>query len=200
MTPHTQQYLREVDLPFLPGAFPWGPGKPQPRSVVGRLLSSVTLGLAGGTPKTEEVLTKPGDRFQLVVKEHLPASAQAHEHVADPEGTPMARIRLRFKAPGMPQEQDAFPSEDDQWFITEKMFYHVARAPMRGAPALITFSTVDKPELVEDFLKPPAGRQGRRGPVPLRGSNRPRPSLRLGSRRSAGEVDRAAGEWTHASR
>ena len=27
---------------------------------------------------------------------------------------------------------------------------------MRGAPALITFSAVDRPELVEDFLEPPA--------------------------------------------
>jgi hypothetical protein len=153
--PHTKQYLREVDLPFAPGAFPWGPGKPQPRSVGERLFSLVTLGLAGGTAKTEEVLTQPGDAFRLVVKEHLPASASAREHVADPAGAPMARIRLLVKPPGMPEEKDAFPSADEQWFATEKKFYRVARAPMRGAPALVTFSAVDRPELVEDFLKPP---------------------------------------------
>ena len=159
--PHTQQYLREVDLPFLPGAFPWGPGTPQPRSVPERLVSLVTLGLAGGTPKTEELLTKPGDPFQLVVKEHLPASAPAREHVANPDGSPMARIRLRVKPPGMPEERDAFPSEDEQWFTTEKKFYRVVRAPMRGAPALVTFSAVDRPELVEDFLKPTtSGKEG----------------------------------------
>ncbi|MGP0067774.1 MAG: cytochrome c biogenesis protein ResB, partial [Isosphaeraceae bacterium] len=154
--PHTRQYLREVDLPFHAGAFPWGPGKPQARSLVDRLFSMATLGLAGGTPKTEELLTQPGDAFRMVVKEHLPASAQAREHVTDPTGSPMARIRLRVKPPGMPEEMDAFPSEDEQWFTTDKRFYRVARAPMRGAPAMVTFSAVDRPELVEDFLKPPA--------------------------------------------
>ena len=158
--PHTRQYLREVDLPFAPGSFPWGPGKPQSRGVSDRLLSLVTLGLAGGG-KTEELLTKPGDAFQLVVKEHLPASAPAREHITDPTGSPMARIRLLFKPPGMSEEQDAFPSEDDQWFTTEKKFYRAARAPMRGAPALVTFAAVDRPELVEDFLKPPtSGKSG----------------------------------------
>src|SRR5262249_4384228 len=73
-----------------------------------------------------------------------------------------ARIHLRFKAPGMPQERDAFPSEDDQWFITEKKFYRVVREPLRGAPALVTFSAVDRPELGEDFLKPPIAR-GKQG-------------------------------------
>ena len=56
----------------------------------------------------------------------------------------------------MPEAQEAFPSEDSQWFLTDRKFYRVAREPMRGAPALVTFSAVDRPELVEDFLKPPA--------------------------------------------
>ncbi len=99
--PHTQQYTREIDLPFLPGVVRLGAGQtPARRSPSTGWPSVVTLGLAGTTPVTEEVLTKPGDPFQFVVKEHLPASAPAQEHVADPDGTPMARIRVRFKPPG----------------------------------------------------------------------------------------------------
>ncbi len=153
--PHTQRYNREIDLPFIPGSFPWGPGKPQPVGIGERLLSMVTLGLAGSPPKTEELLSKPGDPFQFVVKEHLPASAPAREYVADPDGAPMARIRLKVKPPGMPREQDAFPSEDEQWFTTEKKFFRVVRSPAPGAPAVVTFASVNRPELVEDFLKPP---------------------------------------------
>jgi len=153
--PHTQQNLREIDLPFEPGAFGWGPGRPQPAGVVERVISTVTLGLASPAPATEQVLSKPGDPFRFVVKEHLPASSPAVVHVADPGGSPMARIRVRFKPPGAPMEQDAF-SEDEQWFATETKFHRVVRSPMRGAPAQISFSSVDRPELVEDFLKPPA--------------------------------------------
>jgi hypothetical protein len=161
--PQIEQALQEVldssrrfDLPFAPGAFPWGPGKPQSRGLVDRLVSTITLGLAGAPPNTEEVLTQLQDPFRLVVNEHLPASAPAREHVASLDGSPMARIRLLVKPPGMPDERDAFPTEDDQWFTSDKKFYRVVRSPMRGAPAVVTFSVVDRPELVEDFLKPPA--------------------------------------------
>ena len=102
---------------------------------------------------TEEVLSKPGDPFQFVVKEHLPASVPAVAHVADPDGAPMVRMGLQFKGPGMPQAQDAFRSEQDHWFATEKKFYRIVRSQ---PPALLAFSYVDRPELVDDFLKPPA--------------------------------------------
>jgi hypothetical protein len=153
--PHSNRDVREIDLPFRPGAFSWGPGQPRPVGIGGKLLSWFTFGLAGPSGSGGEVLTRRDDPFQLVVKEHLTASEEAREHVAGPGGSPMARIRLRFKAPGMAQEQEALPSEDSQWFVTDRKFYRASREPMRGAPALITFSAVDQPELVEDFLKPP---------------------------------------------
>jgi hypothetical protein len=156
LDPHTKQRLREFDLPFLPGSFEWGPRKPRPLGFGGRALALASLGLAA-SPPSEEVLSKPGDPFRFVVKEYLPASAPAREHVNDAQGAPMARIRLRFKAPGMAQEQDAFGSEDEEWFVTERKFFRVVRAPRMGAPALISFGAVDRPELVDDFLKPPAG-------------------------------------------
>ena len=64
----------------------------------------------------------------------------------------MARIQLQFKAPGMPQARDAFATEDEQWFKLDRRFYRVARS---DAPATVTFAYVDRPELIDDFLKPP---------------------------------------------
>jgi ResB-like family len=151
--PHSRQHTREFDLPFRPGPFGWGTGTPRPASVLGRVLSTVSLGLLGPAPATSEVLTKPGDPFRLEVKEHLPAAAPAIAHVADPEGSPMIRLGLQFKAPGMPRAQDAFRSEEDHWFGVDKKFYRVVRSQ---PPALLTFAYVDRPELVEDFLKPPS--------------------------------------------
>ena len=101
--PHTQRYTRETDLPFMPGSFGWGPGKPQPRGVLDRLASILTLGLIGGTPITEEVLSKPRDPFRFVVKEHLPASAPSREHVADPDGAPWPASASCSSHPGHPR-------------------------------------------------------------------------------------------------
>ena len=109
--------------------------------------------------RTGETLSQPGDPFTLVVKKHIPASAPTVLHEADPGGDPMARIHLQFKAPGMPQAREALASEDDQWFKLDRRFYRAARSV---DPALVAFSYADRPELVEDFLKPPltAGPQG----------------------------------------
>ena len=119
----------------------------------GQLLSCVSFGLLGSCGFDRGGLDQPGDPFRFVVKEYLPASAPAVAHVADPDGAPMARIGLQFKGPGMPQAQDAFRSEDEHWFATEQKFYRVVRSQ---PPAVLTFSYVDRPELVDDFLKPPA--------------------------------------------
>ena len=104
----------------------------------------------------------------------------------------MARIGLQFKGPAMPRAQDAFRSEDEHWFATDKerKFYRVVRSQ---PPAMITFSYVDRAELVEDFLKPPpGGAQRRHGPVPVSRSIGREPHVRLGARGARGQVDRAA--------
>ena len=151
--PHTRERTREFDLPFHPGPFEWGPARPRPSSLGDRLLSLVSLGTCGTWSSTQEALSKPGDPFQFVVKEHLPASVPAVAHVADPDGAPMIRLGLHFKAPNMPEARDAFHSEQDRWLAIEKKFYRVVRSQ---PPALLVFSYVDKPQLVDDFLKPPA--------------------------------------------
>lgn len=153
--PHTRERKREYALPFRPGSFEWGPAKPRPRSLFEKVLSVVTLG-AVGSDETREVLSQPNDPFKFVVKSHLPASAPGEAHVADPSGAPMAKIDVQFKGPGMPRAMSAFPDDHDSWFELEKRFYRVVKDP-EEMPAVIAFSYVDRPELIEDFLKPPMG-------------------------------------------
>jgi hypothetical protein len=150
--PHTGERFSETDLPFRPGPFEWGAGTPRFTSLFDRALSQVSIGLLGPSRSGREVLTEPDSPFQFVVTESLPASVPAFAHVADPDGAPMARLGLGFKGPGMPKAQDGFASEEDHWFATERKFYRAVRSQR---PALIAFSYVDRPELIEDFLKPP---------------------------------------------
>lgn len=159
LDPHTQEPQREYDLPFRPGPFPWGAGIRRPHNLFDLSLNWLTGGRPLFGAPAEEVLSKPGDPFKLVVKEHIPSSTPAVVHEADPAGDPMARIQLQFKAPGMPEMRDAFASEEEQWFKLDKRFYRATRGE---APAPISFAYVDRPELVDDFLKPPmnAGSRG----------------------------------------
>jgi ResB-like family len=151
--PHSGEHNREIDLPYRPGPFPWGPGKPSSPGFFPKALSLLSFGFLGKSGSTEEVLTQPGDPFRFVVKEHLPASVPAEAHVADAAGTPMVRMGLQFKGPGMPMAQDAFRSEKERWFAIEQRLYRTTRSQ---PPAVLAFSYVDRPELVDDFLKPPA--------------------------------------------
>lgn len=144
------QTLREWELPFRPGAFAWGPGRPRPGSVV----SSILAPLRGGDDRNPRaVLTTPKDAFQFVVKSHIPASAPAVLHVADPSGMPMVKLRPTFKAPGMPKARDVFPDDAERWFSADNRLYKVVKSE---GPAQFAFLYVDRPELVEDFLNPPA--------------------------------------------
>jgi hypothetical protein len=152
--PHTQEPRREYTLPFKPGPFAWGPSQAHLSSALDLALSWISGGRLPAPASAGELISQPGDPFKVVVKEHLPASMPATLHLADPAGEPMARIQLQFKGPAMPQARDAFTSEDDQWFKLDRRFYRVARS---DAPALVAFSYVNRPELIEDFLKPPLG-------------------------------------------
>jgi hypothetical protein len=158
--PHTRERSRELDLPFRPGPFEWGPDTPRSVGVLQSILARLSFGFLGSEGLHEDVLTTQrdrygfGDPFRFVVKEFHPAAAPALAHEADPDGAPMVRIGLEFKGPSMPKAQDAFRSEDEHWLTTEKKFYRVVRSQ---PPAMITFSYVDRGELVDDFLKPASG-------------------------------------------
>ncbi len=154
LDPHTQEPGPSYEMHFQPGPFPWGEGEPHLRTLLDIALNAVSGGRFPAPSRTGELLSQPGDPFTLAVRKHLPASTAAVLHQADPAGQPMARIRLQFKAPGMPQAREALPLEKDQWFKLDRRFYRAARDVN---PALLAFSYVDRPELVEDFLRPPQG-------------------------------------------
>src|SRR5262249_39995133 len=119
------------------------------RGITGALPALV----GGDDANPHDVLTRPGDPFQLVVKSHIPASVPAVEHVADPKGAPMVKIRPKFKGPGMPQARDVFHDEEERWFVASTRLYKVVKTE---GPAQFAFQYVDRPELVEEFLNPPA--------------------------------------------
>lgn len=150
--PHTQKASSDSELHFKPGPFAWGESEAHLRNLLDLSLSSLSAGRLPVPSRSGETLSQPDDPFKLVVKNYLPAAVPAVRHHADPAGEPMARIQLEFKGPGMPQGRPAFSSEDEQWFVLDRRFYRVARG---DAPALLAFSYVDRPELIEDFLKPP---------------------------------------------
>ena len=75
------------------------------------------------------------------------------EHVAAPDGVPMAKIHAHFKAPGKAEHSEIFDEESGgPWFKLEKRLY---RAAKNVSPALFAFTYADRPEMVEDFLAPP---------------------------------------------
>lgn len=140
----------EFELPFQPGHFRWGASHPRPHGILGSLFHTVTGG--GFEEKNPtEVLTRPRDPFQVKVKQFLPASVPAVVHEADSNGSPMLKIRPRFKGPGMQQLVDIF-DDDERWLVTDTRFGRAARTQM---PARFVFMFGDKPHLVDDFLKPP---------------------------------------------
>ena len=144
--------LHEWELPFRPGSFAWGPGKPKEQTFFASLNP---LAWFDKTDKNRpvDVLTKPKDPFQFFVKSHMPASTTAVVHEADPSGSPMLELRPTLKAPNMETPSDVFRFASDRWFTADNRLYRVVKSQ---GPAQFAFQFVDKPELVEQFLNPPA--------------------------------------------
>ena len=153
---HTREPVRESTIAFRARQLPLGPGQAQaslarPTALPQGHLRPLRRAAAGGQ---SEVLTSPDDPFQLVVKAYLPASMPAVEHVADPDGVPMARIHAQFKGPGRPSTRDLRRGERRALVQARE-----AALPDRQGrrPRLFAFTYADRPELVEDFLAPPKG-------------------------------------------
>lgn len=156
----------EFRLPFRPGNFAWGGGKPRPRSVFASLFHTLTFGKFDQSAEGE-VLSSPGDPFVLKVKTHYPAAIYAYKHEADPNGIPMLKLRPKTKPPQMREAMDAIPDEQERWFApigeTEvKAFAKFYRLAKNVGPAQFAFLYVDRPEKVADFLELPqkAGPEG----------------------------------------
>jgi hypothetical protein len=143
------EVLHEWELPFRPGPFAWGPGQPRPRTIFAGLLPFS----GAGATKPREVLTRPNDPFQLAVKAFIPASISTVRHEAESSGVPMVKIRPMMKAPEMPRARDVFPLESDRWFVSDRRLFRIVKSE---GPAQFAFLFVDRPELVDDFLNPPA--------------------------------------------
>ena len=102
-----------------------------------------------------EVLTGPGDPFQLVAKAHLPASMPTVEHVAAPDGVPMAKIHAHFKAPG-------------QGRALRDLRRGERRALVQAREAALSLRQECQPRPLRLHVRRPAG-DGRRLPRPPRG-------------------------------
>jgi len=133
--PHSGQMTGEYNLPFHPGTFDWPSGK-------------------------YEVVSSDKDPFKLAVKHFYAASRPKVIFVADPQGSPMAKIRPRFKPPGATEFMDALKSEESQWFIPPTRGVQRTIRDLTTAQFIFTYS--ESHDVFDDFLNPPAdpGPQG----------------------------------------
>ena len=181
----------EYDLPFKPGPFPWGSGQAHLHGMLDLVLSCALRRQRCPVPLPDGRDAQPAGRPVQAggARSTCPPRRPRVLHQADPAGDPMAKIQLQFKAPGMPQARDAFATEDEQWFKLERRFYRVART--EACRRRSTFAYVDRPELVEDFLKPPMI-AGPRGVARFRYPDNvgQDPGLRLAARRAGGQDGR----------
>ncbi len=129
LDPHTGKATGEYRIPIRPGAFDWEPGR-------------------------FEVVSVPDDPFKLALKNYYAASVGGAEFVPDPSGTPMVKIRPMFKPPGSAEPMDVFPREESRWLVAEGG--KIQRAVKDQRPARFLFTYVSRPEVLDDFLDPPA--------------------------------------------
>ena len=132
---HTRQPEGEYNLPFRPGSFDWPAGR-------------------------YEVVSKPKDPFKLAVKKFYVASRPRTIFVPDPGGSPMAKIRPLLKPPRADAFIDAFPSEEDRWFVPPTR--GIQRIVKDVSPAQFIFAYNESHENFDDFLDPPVdpGKEG----------------------------------------
>ena len=128
---------KEYEIPFRPGPFAWGPGR-------------------------VEDLSREGEPFKVVVKGFLPASTRKTLHEPATPGTagvPMLKLDAHARPPGSPTPFDVFAmNEQDpggrlRWFVAANEFGRVGR---QVGPARFVFQYAETPDLVDDFLHPPA--------------------------------------------
>ncbi len=127
--PHSGKPTGDYSIPIRPGAFDWEPGR-------------------------SEIVTQPEDPFQITFKNYHAASAPRVEFAPDPAGTPMVKLRPMIVPPGSTTPLDVFPNEGDRWFQAERG--RIQRAVKDKKPARFLFTYVNRPEILDDFLDPPA--------------------------------------------
>ncbi len=151
LDPHTNKPTGEYRLPVRPGTFDWEPGR-------------------------TEIITTAAEPFGLRVKKYYSASMPSSEAVVDPAGTPMLRLRPRVIPPGAAGPMDIYPNAEDRWFVAEGG--KIQRAVKDKRPARFIFSYANRPEILDDFLDPPAD-PGTEGVARLRYDDRASKPRRL---------------------
>ncbi len=137
LDPGTGKLDKEYEIPFQPGPFAWGPDR-------------------------VEDLSHDGEPFRVKLTGFLPASARRflHEPAATgSEGVPMLQLSAMARPPGSPREFDLFamrqedPSGRMRWLVARNEFGRVVRDVK---PARFVFQFAETPDLLDDFLHPPA--------------------------------------------
>ena len=133
--PHSGQPDGTYNLPFRPGSFDWPAGR-------------------------FEVLSSAKDPFKLAVKKFYVASRPRTIFVPDPAGSPMAKIRPLLKPPRSDAFMDAFPSDEDRWFVPSRKTIQRIVKDLRTAQFIFGYD--ESHENFDDFLDPPAdpGKEG----------------------------------------
>ena len=134
--PHTRKRIPRFDLPFQPGTFEWGPGRPRPWVWRRACWGSCHSDRLGSADAYQDVLT-PARRSVPVRGQGVPAGVGASGvHVADPDGAPMARMGSSSRAPDAPRRR-TFRSRRSHWFVTERKFYRVVRSQRPATDRLL---------------------------------------------------------------
>ncbi len=192
------QIDRAWELPFRPGTFGWGPGIPRPQSFFQKL-NPLNLFDSQDRRKPREVLTRPGDPFEFVVKSHIPASRSVILHEPNPNGSPMVKIEPRIKAPGMPMARPTLRRRSGLLVRggQEDLAGDQERSPLdrggtRGPTHLCLYRST---RACRGLLEAPSGRgEARFGPAALSRFQRKASFLRPGVDRSEHQADPASGE------
>lgn len=130
LDPHTGKATTEFALPLHGGPFDWEPGRYQ-------------------------LISAPKDPFKVGVKSYYAASIPKTVHVKGEGGRPMIELRPRIKPPRSSEFMEVIQDEHDRWLEIPPET-RLSRAVKTAGPAQFAFLYVDRPEMVEDFLNPPA--------------------------------------------
>ena len=128
--PATGKLEREYELPFKPGTFDWPKGR-------------------------YEVVSQPKDPFKIAIKAFYPASKAKVVREVGPDGVPMLELEPMIKPPGGEKMTEVFQTGAERWFSLPGNSIGHRLAKVAG-PAKFAFVRGDRPEMVEDFLHPPA--------------------------------------------
>ena len=152
--PHSGERTREFDLPFRPGPFAWGPGKP-------RVAWFFRAGPVAGFVWVSGLIGFDGRGLDPAGRP-IPVRGQGALAGLGPGGGACRRSRRRADGPhrasvqGPGHARGAGGVSVGREITGSRPSRSFTGSSRSQPPAMLAFSYVDRPELVDDFLKPPA--------------------------------------------